>query len=510
MAPAVAGMPPPRPAASLTGQPDSAQPDERVRSAALREPLPSRALLSAPRALAAAVQSVASAIVPSTAKKGPKRDRSAIAARIQALGLSDRLHEAPPGWLEGAPAAEVEAGAVLLSALRQQAAAAGVSDDRLWTALNWLDSFKAVFPNRILFLPLGGANHYANAVHNEETFGMIFEFIRVSGSKKGAGKAVTSKVISGYISAIRTQASLGAGYRLYDERFAVELPRNAKYHRRVDGPAAVRKLRRGVRAQHFAAAARAGFDRFTAPGIRRWARALTSHNLMLRGGEPGVVEGNEWRADAGHMSWASVTWLAAAAYAKVGWRAMVEWLVSAASNSEARYPAVRIFVQPIKDGDATLRPVPLLIRRRQRACVPIGNDPLCTFDALLTLFMLDADVLPPDHWHHTPLFSESAGGNAVDTAVVREDARAIAKSAGLDVSEVGSTSFRIGGAEDHYDVLGPGSENVIRERGRWHSDIHEIYQRCSATAHLSLSAALGDATGISLEALGDGWAQPGR
>ena len=69
---------------------------------------------------------------------------------------------------------------------------------------------------------------------------------------------------------------------------------------------------------------------------------------------------------------------------------------------------------------------------------------------------------------------------------------------------------RIGGAEDYYDILGAGSEEMVNQRGRWWSDISEIYKRCSATAHLSISAAIGDAAGVSLEALGDGWAQPGR
>ena len=233
---------------------------------------------------------------------------------------------------------------------------------------------------------------------------------------------------------------------------------------------------------------------------------------MLRGGEPGVVEGNEWVAASGHLAWASVTWLAIGSHAKVEWSQLLDTLRAMAARREPGmgYPAVRVFVQPIKDAEVVLKPIPLLIRRRQTAAVSVGDDPLCAFDALLTLFALDAPHVACDRWATTPLFSCSAAGTAVDTSTIREDARAIANAAGLDASEVGSTSFRIGGAEDHYDVLGPGSERIIRERGRWHTDIHEIYQRCSATAHLSISAALGDASGISLEALGDGWAQPGR
>ena len=135
---------------------------------------------------------------------------------------------------------------------------------------------------------------------------------------------------------------------------------------------------------------------------------------------------------------------------------------------------------------------------------------MCTFDALLTLFFLDASSIQASAWATTPLFSLTAGGAAVTTSDVRADARAIGKAVGMDQEELGGPSFRIGGAEDYYDVLGPASEKIIEERGRWHTDIAEIYKRCSATAHLSASAAIGDATGVSLEALGDGWAQPGR
>ena len=52
--------------------------------------------------------------------------------------------------------------------------------------------------------------------------------------------------------------------------------------------------------------------------------------------------------------------------------------------------------------------------------------------------------------------------------------------------------------------------DTIDLRGRWWSDIGEIYKRCTVTPHLEASVAVGDSRGISLEALGDGWAQPGR
>ena len=67
------------------------------------------------------------------------------------------------------------------------------------------------------------------------------------------------------------------GYNLYDERFAVELPRSAKLQKRLDGAKSVRKLERGLRAQQFMAASAAGFDRSSsapsASGLRDRSRA---------------------------------------------------------------------------------------------------------------------------------------------------------------------------------------------------------------------------------------------
>ena len=73
----------------------------------------------------------------------------------------------------------------------------------------------------------------------------------------------------------------------------------------------------------------------------------------------------------------------------------------------------------------------------------------------------------------------------------------------------GAKSFRIGGATDYRAVYGPaGAERLIRQRGRWWSDIHAIYERALAEEHLGGSAAVGGADGAELEVLCKGWAQP--
>ena len=47
-----------------------------------------------------------------------------------------------------------------------------------------------------------------------------------------------------------------------------------------------------------------------------------------------------------------------------------------------------------------------------------------------------------------------------------------------------------------YDLYGPAGERYIRERGRWGSDVAQIYQRVSAAAHGAISREMGDSTGI--------------
>ena len=70
------------------------------------------------------------------------------------------------------------------------------------------------------------------------------------------------------------------------------------------------------------------------------------------------------------------------------------------------------------------------------------------------------------------------------------------------------------GSENHtlahaylYDLFGPPAERYIRERGRWASDVAQIYQRVSASAHGAMSRAIGDSEGIDLQSMLGGWSQ---
>ena len=49
---------------------------------------------------------------------------------------------------------------------------------------------------------------------------------------------------------------------------------------------------------------------------------------------------------------------------------------------------------------------------------------------------------------------------------------------------------------------------MIKQRGRWNSDIADIYQRALVGDQIAGSVAMGDAVGADLESLLLGWSQP--
>eukprot|EP00965_Chrysotila_dentata_P019333 643217-Pleurochrysis_carterae.AAC.1 len=49
---------------------------------------------------------------------------------------------------------------------------------------------------------------------------------------------------------------------------------------------------------------------------------------------------------------------------------------------------------------------------------------------------------------------------------------------------------------------------LIQQRGRWGSDVAQVYQKAVVDGQLVASAEMGDATGEDLESLCAGWSQP--
>ena len=84
----------------------------------------------------------------------------------------------------------------------------------------------------------------------------------------------------------------------------------------------------------------------------------------------------------------------------------------------------------------------------------------------------------------------------------------MARLAGIDETHVGAKALRIGGATDCRECTGEAGKALVKRRGRWASDIAEIYQRELVGTQLELSARMGAAFDASLEEMVPGWVQP--
>jgi len=93
---------------------------------------------------------------------------------------------------------------------------------------------------------------------------------------------------------------------------------------------------------------------------------------------------------------------------------------------------------------------------------------------------------------------------------VRTGVRRLAEQLGLEKMLFGGMSLRIGFATDAFDVYGMAhADDLIRQMGRWQSDIWQVYARLSAETHMRSAEEIESSAGASLEELAKGWVQPG-
>ena len=148
----------------------------------------------------------------------------------------------------------------------------------------------------------------------------------------------------------------------------------------------------------------------------------------------------------------------------------------------------------------------MIVARRSQGA--IGADPQCPYDALLLAWQCrTAEVHVKDH--KTTAFFASVNGKIYNTAKVRDIARNIATLLGQPAHQYGGKSFRIGGASDILEAYQGDSEKILRQRGRWQTDIGKIYARGSVTANFATSRGMTFAPGADLERQ-TGWRQPRR
>ena len=159
-----------------------------------------------------------------------------------------------------------------------------------------------------------------------------------------------------------------------------------------------------------------------------------------------------------------------------------------------------------------MRPkVPIPIAAKQPMGAPSANI-TCPYEALLRHLRHRMAVVPP-HLHATsPLFVGPDGVTAVDTDLMHDVVYDIAMVLGMDAKEFNASALRRGGATDLRDRLGSAAgKQLIKQRGRWETDMDEIYSRASVAEHVAASTALSSAHAtLTLEQVVPDWVQPAR
>lgn len=429
----------------------------------------------------------------------PPSKQLAVRALAISVGCIDppqataRLHDR---WAEEPPATERHTLRRLREAAAWRVASALRHEEgpgQLQTGLRWFSRFRAALPSRVPFMEHRWAGDLQAAAYNEETFQLFAEFIRQHGSVRAGhtGEVVSAASISAYVSAVRAYRSRDVGYNLLIKEGNQRLPNLLRHMRREDGPAGQRELSRALTSKHLRALAeRADFDKTSAAGVLRWAVLVVGHNLLLRGGELGTTD------DAAFDSRYGLT------------LADVEWHSPGADTRG--YEVASVNVVPIKDTHANRRRVPCLIQRvdlRPRS-VPTPEGVKCPWEALRRLWLARMQQVSAHAASVTPMFAKTDGA-AVRTTDVLAYIRQAATALSLPAGDFDARALRIGGATDLLDMFGPAeAERFIKSRGRWATDIGNIYARPSVDTEMAASAALSRADGTDMEAFRNGYVMP--
>ena len=430
--------------------------------------------------------------------------RNVLRARDAGI-LSNGPSRVPLAW-EGQPSrAEVERVERVDADVQRRLDAARMQskDKRTATGLGALEGVRVGMPNLVLFKPLAHAGDLQTSVYNERALCRIATSIREQ-------RQILANSISGYVSAIKTLVERHHGQPLLcptaSGKMLSELYLNM---RKEDGPSQGRRLGRAMRSAHIRkVTAQPGYAAhvLTPLGCMEHALRHACHQCFLRPGEVGTPDGQPF---------------CPATQLVCGTSAM-QWVTAEQANSDR--PKLFMLILSIKDTEARRKRFPITIEPR----APGGGtvDFFCPYLAILAWWAMRTAGVPEASWDTLPLFIEpGTHPSSTDTAkvfkaaqllpMVRRDAAVV----GLPPDEVFGNAYRIGGATDLRDApssaSGPSigmeqATRLIKARGRWFSDIYEIYERGSLQEHALASAAITEAGGVDLEQILTGWVQPGR
>ena len=426
--------------------------------------------------------------------------------RLEGLGMIGELGEPWGDQWAGGHGSDIGTVARLRERIRRKTMA-NWDLGRIGTMASWWDEFLR-HTGRTPFMPLRVHGEIAAGVYNAQTLELFAEYMRERGSRK-TGARLSADHISAIVGTARTVRSQQAHYDVAPSDTNNVLANIFKRYRAEDGTkGGDRRESRGFRARDFRSVARS-FDRLTRKGEMEWGVALTAWSFLLRGCEVGRPNGKTFEPGRG-ITVESVTPRQACAASN--------WLLWCTVD-----------VVAAKDCKMQHRPIALPIRQRSGGG---DDDPLCAYTALMRVFRRRLEQLAqcdgPCEWcrrntgalkpagnpparcarANAPLFVR-ADGQAYTTKDVDALGSRMAETAGIPTHVVGGKLWRIGGATDLWEVLGAErAKDHIKRRGRWKSDIWEVYQRVLLGAQLNAAAGMAAACDEDIEAVCPGWVQP--
>jgi hypothetical protein len=414
-----------------------------------------------------------------------KRDRTL--SRASELGLSgpiDGDHEQYPRT-----AAEREFQRLTYESKRLALLAEARSNGRLDAALDYFEMYKKEYPGCVNFKPIqGGPQDVVNIRNNKtiiEGFRQFMRKVTPVGRTKGFGLA--SDTLDGYASAVYILRSLEAGYCIFGTGADMITERAAKQRRLEDGPRGERAASLGLRAQDM----RVAFPHWDwakpNAGVY-WALLAFGHNTVSRGIDIGVRSNGARPDPMVDLMWSHISW----------------------PNAMGDNHHMVAGMVPSKDVRARLKRCPIPIAKRPKLAGG-SPDPMCAYHWVRRLWTQRQHLVPVEERPYTLFFTRDDGTPITPDDVVkagREAARLAGWSAD-EIAKLGAKMLRVGGATDYRLDLGvEEGKAILKRRGRWASDIHEIYSRSSLTEQLDASARVGSTGGTDMERAFPGWVQP--
>ena len=443
-----------------------------------------------------------------TVRMTPRGDKAKHTwGRVDALGLEHLAKRPDTCWAVAPSMHERRMLDTLLGKAKERVRTAN-DPAKLGTALTYVEKFARSLPSRPLWRRRsGGPEDWSVVAHNDQTFVLLTEFIRLHGSTRPGqiGRTLPADTVSEYVGVVRAAMTAELGGALTDGDAKATHGRQQKSMAIEDGPRKAvevsRARRLGFRGQHFRRVAASTFDRTSTRGAFRWMLSLMMYACIMRAGEPGRGKGSKPFNVQRGVKLSDIVWLCTL-QTGTGLRAVVFMLVTS-KVTMGRYERYPTEVSEREGG----RSDPQCPYSRFREYWEVRARAVCTRTVICSS---ESPLGFCEACSTAPLYVDERGIVPTTSScmlIIRDMCEAIGEPPG----EYTGYSLRIGAASDLVEMLGEERAAVVTKRmGRWKSDIFHIYERNGAGELLRASASMADAEGRSLESLLPRWSQPAR